>query len=60
MNILNQNFRYTNSVSTDLKKTYARVRREASRLKQTQTTASADVSSKVLQIAPRRAEPARS
>jgi hypothetical protein len=41
--ILDRNFRYTNSVSTDLRETFARVRREISQLERAQPTARVDV-----------------
>lgn len=52
--ILDHNFKYTNSVGTDVKKTFARVRREISRLERAQAAASADDSKKVLHIAAQR------
>jgi hypothetical protein len=52
--ILDHNFRYTSSVATDLRKTFARVRSEICRLEPAQSTASADVSGKLLHIAARR------
>jgi hypothetical protein len=54
--ILDHNFRYTNSVETDVRKTFARVRREIAR-QQTRSGANAEVSKKVLQIASRRLVP---
>jgi hypothetical protein len=55
--ILDQNFNYTNSVGTDVKKTFARVRREISRLERAQAAANADDSKKVLHIAAQRSIP---
>lgn len=52
--ILDHKFHYTNSVETDLKKTFARVRREICRLEQAKSTVNAEPSSKVMQIAVRR------
>lgn len=54
--ILDHNFRYTNSVETDVRKTFARVRRELAR-QQTRSAANVDASKKVLQIASRRVVP---
>lgn len=54
--ILDNNFRYTNSVETDVKKTFARVRREMAR-QQSQPVAKVEISPKVLQIASRRPVP---
>jgi len=50
-NVLDQKFRYTSSVDTDLKKTFARARRNIVRLEQTESAARADNSRKVLHIA---------
>ena len=58
MNILDPNFRYTSSVATDLRKTFARVRREISQLERAKSTARADVARKLLHIAAQRADPA--
>lgn len=52
--ILDHKFHYTNSVKTDLRKTFARVRREICRLKQIETAINEETSKKVLQIAARR------
>lgn len=52
--ILDHKFHYTNSVQTDLKKTFARVRREICRLEQADTAINGGDSKKVLQIAARR------
>ncbi len=52
--ILDHGFHYTNSVETDLKKTFARVRREICRLKRAETAVNEEASTKVLQIAARR------
>jgi hypothetical protein len=53
--ILDNKFQYTNSVQTDLKKTFARVRRELCRLKQADAINNDEAAKKVLQIAARRA-----
>lgn len=53
--ILDHKFHYTNSVQTDLKKTFARVRREICRLERADATNNDEASKKVLQIAARRA-----
>ena len=55
--ILDRNFRYTSSVETDVRKTFARVRREMRRFEQAQSAASAEVSKQVLHIAARRSVP---
>lgn len=55
--ILDHNFRYTNSVETDVRKTFARVRREICRIERAQAAASAEDSDKVLHIAARRSVP---
>ncbi len=52
--ILDHKFHYTNSVQTDLKKTFARVRREICRLEQAAIANKEEESKKVLQIAARR------
>lgn len=52
--ILDHKFHYTNSVQTDLRKTFARVRREICRLKQVETAINEEATKKVLQIASRR------
>lgn len=52
--ILDHKFHYTNSVQTDLKKTFARVRREICRLEQADIALKEEESKKVLQIAARR------
>lgn len=52
--ILDHKFHYTNSVQTDLKKTFARVRREICRLEQADAAIKEEESKKVLQIAARR------
>lgn len=52
--ILDHKFHYTNSVQTDLKKTFARVRREICRLEQADITNKEEESKKVLQMAARR------
>jgi len=56
-NILDHNFHYTNSVETDVKKTFARVRREISRIERAQSAARAEDSEKVLHIAAQRSVP---
>ena len=53
--ILDHSFRYTNSVETDVRKTFARVRREICRLERDRSAASKEVSMKVLHIATRNA-----
>lgn len=55
--ILDRNFRYSNSVETDLRKTFSRARREIRRLEQARSAASAEVSMKVLQIPARSSVP---
>ena len=60
MRILDPNFRYTNSVATDLRKTFARVRRDLSQLERAKSTERANVARKLLHIADRRADPAHS
>jgi len=52
--ILDRKFHYINSAQTDLKKTFARVRREICRLEQADTAIDQGDSKKVLQIAVRR------
>jgi hypothetical protein len=51
--ILDHKYHYTNSVETDVKKTFARVRREISRLERAEAVTRADDSKKVLQLAAR-------
>lgn len=51
--ILDHKFRYTNSAQTDLKKTFARVRREMCRLEHADTAINEGNSKKVLQITTR-------
>ena len=53
--ILDPSFRYTKSVETDLRKTFARVRRELRKQQQEQPAVSADVMSKVLPFHSRKA-----
>jgi hypothetical protein len=48
--ILDPSFRYTKSVDTDLKKTFARVRRELRNRHQSQAAADIEMMSKVLPI----------
>lgn len=55
--ILDHNFHYTNSVKTDLRKTFERVRREILRFEQAQSAARAEDSKKVLHIAAQRSVP---
>ena len=57
--ILDRDFRYTSSAETDLRKTFARVRREISRVERAQSSANADVPRMVFPIAARRSVPAR-
>ena len=52
--ILDPSFRYTKSVETDLRKTFARVRRELRKEQQSQATSNADLMSKVLTFQSRR------
>jgi hypothetical protein len=52
--ILDPSFRYTKSVETDLRKTFARVRREL-RKQQEQSTVSSEVMRKVLTFHSRKA-----
>jgi len=52
--ILDHKFHYTNSVQTDLRKTFARVRREICRIERAGATINEEDSQKVLQIAARR------
>lgn len=53
--ILDHQFHYSNSVETDLKKTFARVRREITRRQQAEAAVREEASKKVLQLAARRA-----
>jgi hypothetical protein len=53
--ILDPSFRYTKSVETDLRKTFARVRREQRKQQQAQPMASAEELRKVLPFYSRRA-----
>ena len=46
--ILDPSFRYTKSVETDLRKTFARVNRELRKQRQAESTVSAEVMRKVL------------
>ena len=55
--ILDHKFHYTSSVETDVKKTFARVRREICRLEQADSAAKEEASKKVLQITTRHAVP---
>jgi hypothetical protein len=54
--ILDPAFRYTPSVETDLRKTFARIRREQRRREQANAQAEAELRTKVLPISPRRHE----
>ena len=49
--ILDRSFHYTSSVETDVRKTFARVRREMRRFEKVQSATSANVSGNVLHIA---------
>jgi hypothetical protein len=60
MNILDPNFRYTSSVATDLRKTFARVRSDIAQLERAASNAQANVARNLLHIAARRADPAHS
>jgi hypothetical protein len=53
--ILDPSFRYTKSVETDLRKTFARVRREIRRQQQEQSKVSVDVATKILRFNSRNA-----
>lgn len=53
--ILDPSFRYTKSVETDLKKTFARVRKELRKQSQDQSTASVGASRSVLPFFTRKA-----
>ena len=53
--ILDPTFRYTKSVETDLRKTFARVRRELKKQQQEQSTASVEMMRKVLPFHTRKA-----
>jgi hypothetical protein len=53
--ILDPTFRYTKSVETDLRKTFARVRRELRKQQQEQSTGSVEVIRKVLRFHSRKA-----
>jgi hypothetical protein len=53
--ILDPTFRYTKSVETDLRKTFARVRRELRKHQQEQSTGSVEVIRKVLPFHSRKA-----
>lgn len=48
--ILDPTFRYTKSVETDLRKTFARVRRERRKQEQIQSQAVADATRKILPL----------
>ena len=52
--ILDPEFRYTPSVETDLRKTFARIRREQRRVKEARSVAEAEVRKKILPITVRR------
>ena len=53
--ILDPSFRYTQSVETDLRKTFARVRRELRKQQQEQSTVSVEMMKKVLPFHSRKA-----
>lgn len=53
--ILDPSFRYTKSVETDLRKTFARVRRELRKKQDEQSTASVEAIRKVLPFHSRKA-----
>jgi hypothetical protein len=53
--ILDPSFPYTNSVETDVRKTFARVRRELRKQQQEQSAVSAEVMRKVLPFHSRKA-----
>jgi hypothetical protein len=53
--ILDPSFRYTKSVETDLRKTFARVRRELRKHQQDQSAVSAELTRKVLSFHVRKA-----
>jgi len=53
--ILDPSFRYTKSVETDLRKTFARVRRELRKQQQEQSTVSVEVIRKILPFHSRKA-----
>jgi len=53
--ILDPSFHYTQSVETDLRKTFARVRRELRKQRQIESTASVEVVRKVLLLPSRKA-----
>lgn len=53
--VLDPSFRYTKSVETDLRKTFARVRRELRKQQQEQSTVSVQVIRKVLPFHSRKA-----
>ncbi len=48
--ILDPSFRYTKSVETDLRKTFARVRRELRKQQQEQSTVRAEATRKVVDL----------
>jgi hypothetical protein len=53
--ILDPSFRYTKSVETDLRKTFARIRRDLRKQQQERSTVSAEVIRKVLPFHSRKA-----
>ena len=53
--ILDPSFRYTKSVETDLRKTFARARRELRKQQQEQSTVSAEMMRKVFPLHSRKA-----
>lgn len=52
--ILDRSFHYTTSVETDVRKTFARIRREQRRREQAQAAVEAEARKKVLVITPRK------
>ena len=54
--ILDRSFHYTTSVETDVRKTFARVRREMRKRELAQAAADAELKRKVLVISPRKQE----
>jgi len=52
--ILDPEFHYTPSVDTDLRKTFARIRREQRRVKEARSAAEAEARKKILPITVRR------
>lgn len=54
--ILDRSFHYTTSVETDVRKTFARIRREMRKREEAQAIADAEVRGKILVITPRKQE----